>query len=128
MSVAEELEDRLGEVIDETPVVIVDLSGVALLDSTVLGVLLHGLRRSRAVGGQLRIVVAHGRDSTDIRAHAPRPRLRLGREPRAGSGRERIVVPESVPVYARDADERVVHREHRVGRGDLEHAQDSGQW
>lgn len=60
MSVAEELEDRLGEVIDETPVVIVDLSGVALLDSTVLGVLLHGLRRSKAAGGLLRIVVAHG--------------------------------------------------------------------
>ena len=59
MSGAAELENRLTELIEEGPfVVLVDLSGVTLLDSTMLSVLLHGLRRSTAAGGQLRIVAA----------------------------------------------------------------------
>ena len=61
MSGAAELEDRLTELIDEgSLVVLVDLSDVTLLDSTVLSVLLHALRRSTATGGQLRIVAAKG--------------------------------------------------------------------
>ena len=67
MSVAEELEDELGEVIDETPVVIVDLRRGASR--------FHGARRSapraealesggRAVANRRR---SRG-DSTDIRA------------------------------------------------------------
>ena len=59
MSGAGELEHRLTALIDEGPsVVLVDLSGVTLLDSTMLSVLLHGLRRSRAAGAQLRIIAA----------------------------------------------------------------------
>jgi len=59
MNVAEELEARLTEVIDEGPsAVVLDLSEVTFLDSTVLGVLLHGLKRMGAAGGRLRIVIA----------------------------------------------------------------------
>jgi anti-sigma B factor antagonist len=54
---AEELESRLTEVIEEGPsAVVVDLSGVTFLDSTVLGVLLRGLKRLRARGGRFRVV------------------------------------------------------------------------
>ena len=59
MNVAEELEARLTEVIDEGPsAVVLDLSEVTFLDSTVLAVLLHGLKRMGAAGGRLRIVIA----------------------------------------------------------------------
>jgi len=59
MNVAEELEARLTEVIDERPsAVVLDLSEVTFLDSTVLGILLHGLKRLGAAGGRLRIVTA----------------------------------------------------------------------
>ena len=59
MNGAAELESRLTEVIDEGPTVLVlDLSGVTFLDSTILAVLLHGLKRLGAAGGQLRIVTA----------------------------------------------------------------------
>ena len=59
MNGAEELEARLTEVIDERPAVLVlDLSGVTFLDSTILAVLLHGLKRLGAAGGRLRIVTA----------------------------------------------------------------------
>lgn len=59
MNVAEELEARLTEVIDEGPsTLVVDLTEVTFLDSMVLGVLLHGLKRLGAAGGRLRIVIA----------------------------------------------------------------------
>lgn len=59
MNVAEELEARLTEVIDEGPsALVLDLSGVTFIDSTVLAVLLHGLKRLGAAGGRLRIVTA----------------------------------------------------------------------
>jgi anti-sigma B factor antagonist len=59
MNVAEELEARLTEVIDEGPsAVVLDLSGVTFLDSMTLGVMLHGLKRLGAAGGRLRIVTA----------------------------------------------------------------------
>lgn len=58
MRVADKLTERLTEVIDEGPsVVVLDLSGVTFLDSIVLGVLLHALKRLEATGGHLRIVV-----------------------------------------------------------------------
>ena len=57
MSVADELTERLTEVIDQGPsIVVLDLSGVTFLDSVVLGVLLHALRRLETSGGHLRIV------------------------------------------------------------------------
>jgi anti-sigma B factor antagonist len=59
MNGAEELEARLMEVIDEGPsVLVLDLSGVTFLDSTILAVLLHGLKRLEATGGRLRIVTS----------------------------------------------------------------------
>ena len=59
MNVAEELEARLTEIIDEGPsALVLDLSGVTFIDSTVLAVLLHGLKRLGAAGGRLRIVTA----------------------------------------------------------------------
>lgn len=59
MHVAEELEARLFEAIDEEPsALVLDLSGVTFLDSMTLGVLLHGLKRLGATGGRLRIVTA----------------------------------------------------------------------
>ena len=55
---AEELESKLTEVIEEGPsAVVVDLSEVTFLDSMVLGVLVQGLKRLRARGGRLRVVV-----------------------------------------------------------------------
>lgn len=59
MHVAEELEARLTEAIDEGPsAIVLDLSGCTFLDSIALGVLLHGLKRLGATGGRLRIVTA----------------------------------------------------------------------
>jgi anti-sigma B factor antagonist len=57
LNVAEELESRLTEVIEQGPsAIVLDLSGVTFLDSMVLGVLLQGLKRLRARGGRLRVV------------------------------------------------------------------------
>ncbi len=57
MHVADELEARLSEVIDEAPAALVlDLSGVTFLDSMALGVLLSSLKRLGQTGGKLRVV------------------------------------------------------------------------
>jgi anti-sigma B factor antagonist len=57
MRIASELQDRLGEVIDEGSVaVVLDLSDASFLDSTTLGVLLGAMKRLRARGGRFRIV------------------------------------------------------------------------
>lgn len=57
MSVADVLTERLTEVIDQGPsIVVLDLSEATFLDSVVLGVLLHALRRLETSGGHLRIV------------------------------------------------------------------------
>ena len=57
MYVVDELEVRLAEAIDEAPTALVlDLTGVTFLDSMALGVLLGGLKRMGATGGQLRVV------------------------------------------------------------------------
>ena len=57
MYVADELRVRLTTAIDDAPTALVlDLSGVTFLDSMALGVLLGGLKRMRALGGQLRVV------------------------------------------------------------------------
>jgi anti-sigma B factor antagonist len=57
MRIASELQDRLGEVIDEGSVaVVLDLSDASFLDSTTLGVLLGAMKRVRARGGRFRIV------------------------------------------------------------------------
>lgn len=59
MQVAEELEARLTEVIDEMPsAVVLDLSGCTFLDSMALAVLLQSVKRLEANGGRLRIVAA----------------------------------------------------------------------
>lgn len=43
-------------VADGAPLVVVDLSGTVFVDSSGLGALISGLRRSRQAGGDLRIV------------------------------------------------------------------------
>ena len=59
MHVADELGNRLSDVIDEAPsALILDLSGVTFLDSMALGVLLGSLRRLGETGGQLRVVTS----------------------------------------------------------------------
>lgn len=58
VSTAPELRDRLLGVAQEGhSTVVVDLSEVTFLDSTALGVLVSGLKRFRAAGGNLRLVV-----------------------------------------------------------------------
>jgi anti-sigma B factor antagonist len=55
---AEDLRNRLTEVIDAgAPSVVLDLSETTFLDSMALGVLLGGMKRLRARGGRLRVVV-----------------------------------------------------------------------
>ncbi|MGH9291387.1 MAG: STAS domain-containing protein [Acidimicrobiales bacterium] len=58
VSTAPELRDRLLRTAhDGHSTVVVDLSEVTFLDSTALGVLVSGLKRFRAAGGDLRLVV-----------------------------------------------------------------------
>lgn len=52
------LLDVLADSVDH---VVVDLTGVTLLDSTGLGVLVAGWKRSRAVGGELALIVTSSR-------------------------------------------------------------------
>ena len=63
VATAPDLRDRLEDAVDHAQrnAVLVDLLGVAFIDSTALGVLISGLKRSQAVGGELRIVVAEPR-------------------------------------------------------------------
>jgi anti-sigma B factor antagonist len=58
LATAPQLRDALVRVAAEHPgtVVVVDLDGVALLDSVGLGVLIGGLRRMRASGGDVALV------------------------------------------------------------------------
>lgn len=63
IATAPELRDRLEEVIDRVAqgTVVVDLLKVTFIDSTALGVLISGLKRSQSAGGVFRIVVAESR-------------------------------------------------------------------
>lgn len=63
VATAPDLRVRLDDVIDRAlrNAVLVDLLGVTFIDSTALGVLISGLKRSEAAGGELRIVVAEPR-------------------------------------------------------------------
>jgi anti-sigma B factor antagonist len=63
IATAPELRDRLEGAIDRAPqgTVIVDLLEVTFIDSTALGVLIGGLKRSQSTGGVFRIVVAEAR-------------------------------------------------------------------
>jgi len=54
------LRNRLTAAIDDASALGVDRSGVSFVDSTVLGVLLGGMKRLRAKGGRLRLVVPRG--------------------------------------------------------------------
>jgi anti-sigma B factor antagonist len=64
LHVAADFRDRLATVIDDgASSLVVDLSGVTFVDSMALGVLLGGMKRLRATGGQLRLVVPQ----TDVR-------------------------------------------------------------
>ena len=58
LHVVGKLSDRLAEVIEQNPaVVVLDLSGATFLDSTAIAVLLRAMKRLRASGGGFRIVV-----------------------------------------------------------------------
>ena len=58
LHVAPELRERITAVIDEgTSSLLLDLSGVTFVDSMALGVILGGMKRLRAKGGRLRLVV-----------------------------------------------------------------------
>lgn len=63
IATAPEFRDRLEEAIDRLPqgAVVVDLLKVTFIDSTALGVLIGGLKRSQNAGGVFRIVVAEPR-------------------------------------------------------------------
>lgn len=55
--VAARIRAELHELIERRPrVVVVDLGAVTFLDSTILGLLVGGLRRMREQGGDLRLV------------------------------------------------------------------------
>jgi anti-sigma B factor antagonist len=57
MRAANELRDRLVEVIDASPrAVVLDLTGATFLDSMTLGVFLTAMKRVRASGGRFRVV------------------------------------------------------------------------
>ncbi len=58
ISKAPDLRERLVTIASKgTPLAVVDLTEVTFLDSTALGVLVSGLKRMRAGGGDLRLVV-----------------------------------------------------------------------
>jgi anti-sigma B factor antagonist len=58
LSTAPELREKLVETAGKgDALVVVDLTEVSFLDSTALGVLVSGLKRMRATGGDLRLVV-----------------------------------------------------------------------
>lgn len=58
ISTAPELRDRLALAVgEEASTVVVDLCEVSFLDSTALGVLVSAMRRLRATGGDLRLVL-----------------------------------------------------------------------
>ena len=58
LHVAPELRDRLAAAVDEgATLVVVDLSETTIVDSVTLGALMAAMKRLRARGGQLRLVV-----------------------------------------------------------------------
>jgi anti-sigma B factor antagonist len=63
VATAPDLRLRLDDAIDRAlqNAVVVDLLAVTFIDSTALGVLISGLKRSQGAGGELRIVVAEPR-------------------------------------------------------------------
>ena len=63
VATAPDLRACLDDAIDRAyqDAVSVDLLGVTFIDSTALGVLISGMKRSRGAGGELRIVVAEPR-------------------------------------------------------------------
>jgi anti-sigma B factor antagonist len=62
VSTAPELRERLDGLADRGHTsAVVDLSAVSFVDSTALGVLVSGVKRRRAAGGDLRLVVTEPR-------------------------------------------------------------------
>ena len=56
MAAAEPLREALGELVDKGRTrLVLDLAGVGYIDSAGIGALVSGLKRARAVGGDLRL-------------------------------------------------------------------------
>ena len=65
LSTAPNLRRRLGSLVDEGTVTVVDLSPATFIDSSILGVILDGRRRATAAGVGFAVVHSNGTDAVD---------------------------------------------------------------
>ncbi len=65
LSTAPNLRRRLGSLLDEGTVTVVDLSPATFIDSSILGVILDGRRRATEAGIAFAVVHSNGADAVD---------------------------------------------------------------